>query len=107
MPVLIRAYILQVIAGFGLSAIFVGLLLWVDVMGLWSLIQRSDDAVLAVFLLWFFNGLVFGSIQFGIWVMGQAEDGPPSGGIRQRVMQPLRAQAKIRPDADMKNVRSP
>ncbi|MCL6282252.1 hypothetical protein M3P21_01820 [Ruegeria sp. 2012CJ41-6] len=83
MPKLIRLYITQVLIGFGIAAIFVGLLLWLDVANLWTLIQRSDVAVLAIFILWFMNGIVFAGVQFAWAVMSLAEkDDTPKGGSR-------------------------
>ena len=73
-PDLMRLYLRHCAIGFLLSAVFVGLLLWLDVAGLGSLIARSDIGWLAVFLLWYFNGTVFGSVQFAIVVMSQALD---------------------------------
>ncbi len=72
-PDLMRLYLRHCAIGFLLSAVFVGLLLWLDVAGLGSLIARSDIGWLAVFLLWYFNGTVFGSVQFAIVVMSQAQ----------------------------------
>jgi len=72
-PDLMRLYLRHCAIGFLLSAVFVGLLLWLDVAGLGSLIARSDVGWLAVFLLWYFNGTVFGSVQFAIVVMSQAQ----------------------------------
>jgi len=107
MPPLIRAYIIQVVIGFGVAALFVAMLLYLDVNGLWTLVSASDDGVLAIGLLWFFNGLVFGSIQFGIWVMGQADSTPPSGGIKQWLRMPAAQGAKIRAKQDTEHVRRP
>ena len=73
MPKLIRLYITNVCTGFGLSAIFVGALLWFNVANLWGLISGSDVAVLAVFMLWFMNGIVFAGVQFALAVMNLAE----------------------------------
>jgi len=73
-PDLMRLYLRHCAIGFLLSAVFVGLLLWLDVAGLGSLIARSDIGWLAVLLLWYFNGTVFGSVQFAIVVMSQAQD---------------------------------
>ena len=88
-------YLWHCAIGFMLSAVFVALLLVFDVAGLAGLIFGSDVGVLAVFLLWFFNGTVFGSVQFAIVVMTQAEDGPSqddhSGGQGEPV--PLRIDA--------------
>lgn len=73
-PDLMRLYLRHCAIGFVLSAVFVALILWRDVAGLGSLIAGSDVGYLAVFLLWFFNGTVFGSVQFAIVVMAQADD---------------------------------
>ncbi|MFA3917684.1 hypothetical protein [Ruegeria hyattellae] len=95
MPKLIRLYITQVLIGFGIAAIFVGLLLWLDVANLWTLIQRSDVAVLAIGILWFMNGIVFAGVQFAWAVMSLAEkDDTPKGGSRVAVdLVPVRATA--------------
>lgn len=73
-PDLMRLYLRHCAIGFALSAIFVAALLWRDVAGLGSLIAGSDVGPLAVFLLWFFHGTVFGSVQFAIMIMLQSED---------------------------------
>lgn len=73
-PDLMRLYLRHCAFGFVLSAVFVALILWRDVAGLGSLIAGSDVGWLAVFLLWFFNGTIFGSVQFAIVIMSQAED---------------------------------
>jgi hypothetical protein len=84
MPELVRLYIRQVVIGFGIAGVFVGLLLALDVAGLRGLVWRSPDGWLALFLLFFFNGLVFAGVQFAISVMGMAEPkrGGPSAGQR-------------------------
>lgn len=102
MPKLIRLYVLQVLAGFGLSAVFVGLLLWLNVANLWHLVTSSEAGMLAVFLLWLFNGLVFAGVQFAISIMRmQDADTPPSGGKRAPVMRmqpvPVRVDAQAKP----------
>lgn len=92
MPRLVRLYILQTLMGFGLSTIFVGLLLWQNVANLYHLVTSTDAGLLAVFLLWLFNGLVFAGAQFAISIMRmQDTDTPPSGGRRARpaAMQPV------------------
>lgn len=77
MPDLVRLYIRQVLVGFALSGVLVGLLLWFDVARLWHLVSHSDQGLLAVFLLWLFNGIVLAAVQFAIRIMGMAEAGPP------------------------------
>ena len=69
MPDLIKMYIRQTAIGFALSAVFVTLLLYFNVVNLWHLVTHTDVGILAVFLLWLFNGIVFAGVQFGISIM--------------------------------------
>lgn len=69
MPKLIRLYITNVLIGFAIAAAFVAMLLWFNLGNLGSLVANSDAGLLAVFLLWFSNGIVFAGVQFGIAVM--------------------------------------
>ena len=55
--------------GFGLSAIFVTVLVWTDVAQLRTLFAASPVGWLAAFLLFFFTGLTFASVQLGIAIM--------------------------------------
>lgn len=73
-PNLMRLYLRHCAVGFALSAVFVGLILWFDVGNLASLILGSDVGLLAVFLLWFFHGTIFGSVQFAVMVMLKTEN---------------------------------
>ena len=77
MPELIKLYIRHSAIGFGVAALFVGLLLWFNVMNLRYLIAQDDAALLALFVLWFFNGVVFASVQFAYAVMRLAEKSEP------------------------------
>lgn len=81
MPKLVKLYIKNVIMGFGIAAGFVAMLLWFNVMNLWGLISQSSDGFLAVFLLWFMNGIVFAGVQFAwvIMAMAKTDDGPRRG----------------------------
>ena len=82
MPELVKLYIRQVAIGFGIAAVFVALLLGFNVANLRSLILNSSSGPLALFLLFFFNGIVFAGVQFAIAIMGMAEnpdDGPTRG----------------------------
>ena len=83
MPRLVRLYIVQVLAGFGLSALFVGALLWYNVANLWHLVSTSPVGWIAVAMLFFANGIVFAGVQFAISIMRMAEDDTPGGGKRQ------------------------
>lgn len=82
MPALVKLYIRQVITGFGLSALFVGMLLWMNVANLGALVAGSDMGWVAVAMLWVFNGIVFAGVQFSIVIMRLGNEGP-SGGKRQ------------------------
>ena len=92
-PDLMRLYLRHCAIGFVLSAVFVALILWRDVAGLGSLVAGSDIGLLAVFLLWFFNGTVFGSVQFAIVIMSQAEDDDDDNDHRGMLI-PVRVAAK-------------
>ena len=80
MPEPVRFYIRHVLIGFAASAVFVAALLWFNIANLTHLIFTSDVWAVALFMLWFFNGIVFGGVQTGIAVMAMAEkdsgDGP-------------------------------
>lgn len=54
-----------------------GLLLWFDVAGLWSLIAESDSAGLVLALLAFGFAVTFGSLAMGTGVMGLTTPRPP------------------------------
>ena len=92
MPELVRLYIRQTAIGFGLSAVFVALLFWFNVANLWHLVTHTEGGMLAGFLLFMFNGIVFSGVQFGISVMRMAEreDDGPRGGTRQHATVPVR-----------------
>lgn len=84
-PVAVRFMVLHGLVGFGLSALFVGALLWADPGGAGSLILKHGGLPV-IALLWFFTGLTFGSVQIGTAVMLQdGRDEEPRGGRRLRV----------------------
>lgn len=82
MPKLVKLYIQQVAIGFALAVVFVGMLLWANVANLAHLVFNTSGGYLAIFLLIFFNGIVFGGVQFAISIMRMAgrDDDTPSGG---------------------------
>lgn len=87
MPKLVRLYIRQVLVGFVLSAVFVTALLYMNVANLGHLVTHSSGGMLAVLMLWVFNGLVFAGVQFAIVVMTMDDDDDtPGGGLRQHNM---------------------
>ncbi len=99
MPKLIKLYIVNVAYGFGLSVVFLGLLLWQDVAGLRHLILESNLGWVAAFMMIVMNGVVFAGVQFAIAVMRMAEDpeSGPRGGARApdtHQMAPARRGAK-------------
>jgi len=102
MPKLIRLYITQVALGFGIAAAFVAMLLWFNVANLWHLVTHTEQGMLAVFILWFANGIVFAGVQFGIAVMRMqdTDDDGPRGGHRQKVMHHDYVAIPVRADED-------
>ena len=92
-PNLMQLYLRHCAIGFALSAVFVALILWRDVAGLGSLIAGSDVGVLAVFLLWFFHGTVFGSVQFAIMIMLQSDDSDDDDDDHRGMLIPIHVSA--------------
>ena len=83
---LVKFIIRNTLIGFILAAIFVGLLLWANVGNLSHLIATSDVGGLALFLLWFFNGIVFAGAQTSVSVLLMTEtDGDDGGGSGDRI----------------------
>lgn len=74
MPQLVRLYIRHTIIGFALSGVFVGMLLYFNVVNLWHLVTHSPSGWMAVMLLVLFNGIVFAGVQFGIAIMTMDHD---------------------------------
>lgn len=90
MPKLIALYIRSVAIGFGLSAGFLALMLWLDVAGLRHLILGSDMGLVAAAMVFMFQGVVFAGVQFAIAVMSLAEkDDTPRGGLRDLIAPPV------------------
>jgi hypothetical protein len=89
MPPLVRLYIRQVAIGFALAVVFVGLLMMFDVARLRSLILATEGGWLALFLLVFFNGIVFGGVQFAISIMRMAGRDDDDQGPGRRDALPL------------------
>lgn len=81
MPKLIRLYIAQVAWGFVISAVFVGVLLALNVANLRHLITSSEIGFIALVMIWFMNGIVFAGVQFAYKIMSMAEkpQGPRRG----------------------------
>jgi F0F1-type ATP synthase assembly protein I len=80
MPHLVRLYIRQVLIGFGLSAVFVSALLWFNIANLWHLVSHTSGGMIAVIMLFMFNGIVFSGVQFAMKIMTLPTDDTPKGG---------------------------
>ena len=91
MPKLVQVYIRAVLIGFGLAAIFVAALIWLDVAQLGRLLLGSDVGLVAVLALWALNGIVFAGVQFGWVIMRLGREVPPGGGARLRIWKPAPA----------------
>ncbi|TNY30739.1 hypothetical protein [Pelagovum pacificum] len=97
---LCRLYLRSVAIGFAAAAVFVALLLGFDVGRLGQLVARDPAGMLAVLMLWIFNGIVFSGVQFGIAVMAVAERPDGSGGPGHRAFSatpvPVTVEARTR-----------
>jgi len=82
MPPLVRFLLIHAAIGFAIAFVFVGFVLAFDLNGLRTLIWASDMTGLALFMLTFFTGLTFASVQIGVAVMLLGED--EHGGDRSR-----------------------
>ncbi len=85
MPELVRMYIKHCLIGFAIAGVFVAGLVGLNVANLQHLLLSSPGGLLGLFLLFFFNGLLFASVQFAIAVMGMAETPEDGGNAPQRV----------------------
>jgi hypothetical protein len=82
MPELIKLYIVNVLIGFAISALFLGLVLGLNLAGLRHLVLETQSGWIAGLLFFLSNGVVFAGVQFAIAVMNLAEDDtPPRGGL--------------------------
>ena len=97
MPRLIAVYIRQVLVGFALAIVFVGMLLGFNVANLGHLVRGSDVGGIALIMLVVFNGIVFAGVQFGITIMRMGEDTVSGGGRRapRPVAQPTSRLAEV------------
>lgn len=97
MPKLIKLYIVNVLIGFAISALFLGLVLALDIAGLRHLVLETPSGWIAGLMFFLSNGIVFAGVQFAIAVMSLAEpqDKGPRGGLRLRLA-PATAPARPR-----------
>ena len=80
MPKLVRLYIRHCLIGYGLSALFVGLIFWFNIGNLWHLVSTSDVGLMATVVFVILNGTVFAGVQFAFAVMSMAEKPQDKGG---------------------------
>ncbi|WP_319544877.1 hypothetical protein [Ruegeria conchae] len=100
MPKLVRLYITQVAWGFAISAVFVGVLLAMDVANLRHLITGSEIGLIALVMIWFMNGIVFAGVQFAYKIMSMAEkpQGPRGGSAVAHNIRPAVVKQEVRSD---------
>lgn len=77
---LVSLYIRSCLIGFAVAGGFVALLAGFDVAGIGHLVAASPDGLLALVMLWIFNGIVFAGVQFGIAIMSLATPDEEDGG---------------------------
>lgn len=108
MPKLVRLYIHHVLIGFALSAVFVGVLMWLDVVGLRGLILGSTAGYLAGVMLFIGNGIVFSGAQFAVTILMMAEkdDDTPKGGTRAPVAHYATQPVLVRSEEDRRRART-
>ncbi len=96
MPKLVRLYITQVAIGFVVSAVFVALLLLLNIANLRHLIAGSEVGLIALIMIWFMNGIVFAGVQFAYAIMSMAEkpSGPKGGTPAPANLKAVRVEAK-------------
>lgn len=73
---LVRLFIVSVLIGFTISAVFTAVLLIFDIAGLRHLLLDTGHAVLATTMIFAFSGTLFGGVQFALAVtaLADAED---------------------------------
>ena len=94
MPQLIRLMLLHGALGFGISAVFVALLVSTNTQGLAPLLHGAETYPLPTLLLWFFCGLTFGSVQIGTaLILSDPTPKPPTGTLIPAAI-PVRARRR-------------
>lgn len=82
MPKLIRLYCISTLIGFGVAALFTGILLLFDIAGLRHLLLDTGHATLATLMVFGFSGTLFSGVQFALAVTALA-DTPPDPAPRR------------------------
>lgn len=87
MPKLVSLYIRHCLIGFGLSALFVGLLFAFNIANLWHLVSTSPVGWIAGLMLFFANGIVFAGAQFAFVVLRMEDRDTGTPGSRRPMPQ--------------------
>lgn len=103
MPALVQLYIRSCAMGFALAAVFVGLLFWSDVGGLWHLVSTSDVGIIAAVMLFMGNGIIFAGANFAMTILRMEEREPPRSGGR-RAPHMVAVPVPVRVDRDPRTV---
>lgn len=99
MPKLVRLYFQSIAVGLGLSVLFLGALIWLDIGGLGGLILGSQTGLVAAAMLIVFNGIIFAGAQFAYVIMRMADhgDGPRGGRALRLDPIPVKVEARKTP----------
>jgi len=74
-PTLIRFLGLHLATGLAIGVIVASLMIWSNLAGLKDLLVQEEHPFVAIFLLYAFNALTFGSVSMGVGVMTLPYDG--------------------------------
>lgn len=73
-PHLMRMFFVSWGIGFVLSALFLALMIWFNLMNVGFLILNTDGGYTMALVFWVFTATLFGAVQFSLVIMGYAED---------------------------------
>lgn len=74
-PKLIRFLGLHLATGVAIGVIVASLMIWSNLSGLKDLLVDAQEPFVAIFLLYAFNALTFGSVSMGVGIMTLPYDG--------------------------------
>ncbi|SEV98876.1 hypothetical protein SAMN04488515_0536 [Cognatiyoonia koreensis] len=73
-PHLMRIFFVSWGIGFLLSALFLAMLIWFNLMNVGHLILHTEGGYIMALVFWVFTATLFGGVQFSLVIMGYAED---------------------------------
>jgi hypothetical protein len=76
LPKLLRYLGLHMMSGFAIGVIVASAMIFGNLAGLKDLLVEAQEPFVAIFLLYAFNALTFGSVSMGVAVMTMPYDGP-------------------------------